>query len=138
MKTIRLYILPLIILTCLLGAGCTHNNGDIGPLFGRWKLIEASGLPQSAPEGIFWAFQSSVIQMQRNGAYGEESTVYGKWQLDRQELRLDFPDEDYAPLPELDLPRQCSLRVEHLSRSEMKLTYTNPDGGRQTYTLKKW
>lgn len=138
MKTLRLLILPMLILAGLL-QGCTHNNGDIGPLFGNWKLTEASGLPQgAAPKGIFWAFQSSVVQLLRNDGYAESTIVYGNWHLDEENLILDFPDEDYAPLPELALPRQCSLQVEYMSRSRLKLTYTNADGGTQTYVFIKW
>lgn len=31
------HISPLL---AILGAGCTHNDGDIGPWFGTWQLEE--------------------------------------------------------------------------------------------------
>ena len=37
----RCIILLLMMLPLFFG-GCTHNDGDIGDLFGRWKLVSLS------------------------------------------------------------------------------------------------
>ena len=54
-----------MLLTCV----CTHNNGDIGPLFGTWALdcMSIDGEPQPQPEDVqsFLLFLSNVVKAER-------------------------------------------------------------------------
>lgn len=52
----------LLAATALLAAACTHNDGDIGDLYGRWQLTEMQVADSTAtPRDLFFSFQSSVI-----------------------------------------------------------------------------
>ena len=68
MKTLSRIIL---IITALISLNaCTHNNGDIGHLFGTWKLdaITINGEVDSVyakADNVLWKFQSSVMSMIR-------------------------------------------------------------------------
>ena len=51
-----LRIIAAVVMTAISGS-CTHNNGDIGPWFGEWKLtsIEIDGSPDAAYKAnTFW------------------------------------------------------------------------------------
>ena len=41
------HISPLALVAIMMAvvSGCTHNNGDIGPLFGSWTLQAANNVP---------------------------------------------------------------------------------------------
>ena len=44
---------------------CTHNDGYIGPLFGKWQLIEMWENGTMTPhDSLYYNFQSSVIKLQ--------------------------------------------------------------------------
>ena len=54
----------LILFAVLLATGCTHNNGDIGHLFGTWKVTEATinDRPYDFDGNtLFFAFQNNVV-----------------------------------------------------------------------------
>ena len=60
MKKINLFI---AITTLALMASCTHNDGDIGPLFGTWHVesIEVDGTLDATYQGdLFVMFQSNM------------------------------------------------------------------------------
>ena len=53
--------MPLVVML-LYTASCTHNDGDIGDLYGRWQLTEMHvGDSVARPNDIFFSFQSSVV-----------------------------------------------------------------------------
>ena len=144
MKSIT-YILLVLIASVM--CGCTHNNGDIGPWFGTWKVVSIS--PDKAYQGnFFWSFQGNVIEMNRNTDNLEYSQSFGTWQEKDGDLILDFNHHDngsdtgegqYRPFPELHIPAGVStLHIQKLSGSEIILTYAADDGETYTYTLKKW
>lgn len=123
--------------------GCTHNNGDIGSLFGIWKVTEVkidNGTDEEYEGTMFWSFQSSTIRMTYIRPYHDRDEVYGTWRLDDNTLFLDFPDEQYAPLPSSYLPRTSELQVLKMSDKKITLMYTEQNEGyRQIiYELKKW
>ena len=55
----------LALMACLgtwILSACTHNDGDIGDLYGRWQLTEMRVADSIAtPNDLFFSFQSSVI-----------------------------------------------------------------------------
>ena len=55
---------------------CTHNDGYIGPLFGKWQLIEMWENGTMTPhDSLYYNFQSSVIKLQFGSVTGAGSGV---------------------------------------------------------------
>lgn len=139
---IALPAIILIIATTL--CCCTHNNGDIGPIFGKWKLTQILLDQQPAPNytsPTFWSFQNStmgIIRLRDNNEYDE---IYSNFQISDNTLTIDFEDQTYTPFPELLLPdRQTQLQITKLTSSEMQLYLPhNPKTNTATtYKFKKW
>lgn len=134
--------------------GCTHNNGDIGPWFGTWKLnaITIDGdLDQAyaANSNMVWKFQSSVIEMQEIMPMHTTSDHFGTWrQTSDKTVEMSFiyhdsnnPDggEYYTPPAASHLPRGTFVMdILQLSSGGMRLRYTSDNGTVYTYSLKKW
>lgn len=70
-----------------------HNDGDIGNLFGTWKIesIEVNGEVDAQYEGdVFVQFQTEVVrlvQVQHNYDYVE---YFGSWSRQGHDLILDL------------------------------------------------
>lgn len=131
---------------------CTHNNGDIGPYFGIWKLSQLTINGEEDPayeDNIVWKFQASAISMVRVQEYHTHFESYGTWEeVSPEELRLKFIYSDngnpegspkYSPLPETHLPPgEISLTIVSLSSKRMQLRYQALDGTLYGYKLEKW
>jgi hypothetical protein len=134
----------LFIVSCMIAlfglTECTTNNGDIGPIRGKWKVVNIVCQDTESEDyqgNIFWNFQSTTICMQE--VVGNEVyEVYGNFRVDDNTLFLDFPDEKYEPYADLGLPRQCELQILQLKGSEMTCVYHSTDSSSITYSLKKW
>lgn len=138
-KTAIIIILSVIVATTL--CGCTHNNGNIGSLFGKWKLtsIEVENMQTPEIDGtIFWSFQNSTIEMQLLGDHQEETRAYGNWRSSGQTLFLDFSDSDMPPLPSLGLPAQCELQIIDGIGNTMILVYHPTPQQSLTYKFIKY
>lgn len=147
----RLIILTLLAAATLLG-GCTHNNGNIGPWFGTWKLtaVEADGEAEAAYQGdMFWMFQASVICMREVLPHHDYQSHWGSWRqtsATEMEVTYGYSDERYPQgskyytPPEITrLPNgQATLRIVHLTDRRAVLQYTTPTGEVMTYRLAKW
>ena len=119
MKTLT-RIISIILLALSLNA-CTHNNGDIGDLFGTWKLqsITINGESDSTYQSnVLWKFQSSIISMVKvDDTTHSKAESWGTWSYsnDDTQLVLDFTHTDnnnpnvgsskYSPFPETHLWR---------------------------------
>lgn len=148
-------IIILIIMALSFNA-CTHNNGDIGSLFGTWKLQSISingNTDTSYQNNILWKFQASVICMVRvNDDTHVKHESWGTWSYanDETQLTLDFTHTDndnpntgsskYSPLPETYLPESAvsTLDIIKLNSNEMILIYHSADGKEYQYKFKKW
>ncbi len=133
-------------------AGCTTNNGDIGPLMGQWKLYEIAidGTPDADyPGNIFWQFQSHVISMRRTNQYHDQQSRYGSWaMLSDDVIEFNFthtdnksPESDYryTPFEDTMLPRAVSkLNILTLNSSTFTASYLDDAGRIITYRLVKW
>ena len=89
------------LLLSVLSASCTHNNGDIGKIFGKWKLTYIEATDTEKPETVgtmFWSFQSSTVFVQINDGSHDEIGSYGNFRLADETLFLDFADTDYPNL----------------------------------------
>ena len=154
MKLATRFIVLLII--ALTFNACTHNNGDIGELFGTWKLqsITIEGeIDSSYDNNVLWKFQSSIMSMIRaNDSTHNRLETWGTWSYanDDTQLELNFTHTDndnpkpgstkYSPLPETYLPKATisTLDIIKLNNSEMILLYHSIDGKEYRYKFKKW
>ena len=72
------------LLLSVLSASRTHNNGDIGKIFGKWKLtyIEATDTEKPETGGTHVrSFQSSTVFVQINDGSHDEIGSYGNFRL---------------------------------------------------------
>ena len=143
MRLRNLYISSLLVLILSLCVGCTHNNGDIGPFFGKWKLekMTINGVNDDSYHGnIFWSYQSSTIGLIRVNTPTTSSDTYGNWYVndDYTQMRISFPDDKFQPFPEVKLARESQLEILDISGSEMILRYIIKDSDEIVYYFEKW
>lgn len=132
-----------MILLCCLFSACTHNNGDIGKLFGTWHLVSVdgnvSGYTPDEGDEVYWAFQNTTIKMWAVDAQHTSDNRFGNWRIEQDVLYLDFPDNDNHGVPLLGLPRQCELEVLHLSSKQMQVSYVSENTSETVvFTFRKW
>ncbi len=146
----KLYILPLLMLACFL-VSCTHNNGDIGSLFGTWKLtaILIDGqLAEDYSGNCFWSFQNDIIAftLEDDPLSHSAQRRWGTFVRSEGYISLNLShkgnganDYLYQIFPVLRLPAEedVPLKILKDSGGEMELELTAVDGSRIVYTLKK-
>lgn len=125
----------------ILLSGCTHNNGDIGKIFGTWKMHRAECHGVSDPADgtdMFWSFQSGIVRidMQRSG-HDDSHSTHGNFRIDDNTLFLDFPDTD-RPMPLEGIPDSSEWQILRLTKRELTVMYTFTEGKTVTYYFKKW
>lgn len=120
---------------------CTHNNGDIGHLFGQWRIesVKYDNAPQPDYDGnLFLSFQNSVVQITQTGEHNTSRRSYGSWHIDDNTLFIDFDDPDFPPFGNIGFSIHNRLQILRLTNSEMILQ-SDPDTDISIiYTLKKW
>ncbi len=140
-KLASILAITLTLLCC-----CTRNDGDIGPLFGFWQMeerevegIDLSELQEPLPpeQELFWVFQSSVIEMKHVISTSRYVSIYGNWELDGKEMRLDFPDSQQPVLEEFLLPRHCTVEVLALDGKTLEIAWRPESGGKVRYKFRK-
>ena len=134
-------------------SSCTHNNGDIGPYFGTWKLLSISvdGVEDVDYAGnVFWKFQNEVVCMVRvNESAHTANECWGTWKEIGNVMQLNHTHWDdnhkqgsfyYSPLPETHLPANSisDLEIVSLSGSSMQLKYVTDDNRVVGYKFTKW
>lgn len=101
MRTLISSLLFILALT-----SCMHNDGDIGNLFGTWKIetITIDGEKDTKYEGdVFVQFQTEVVrlvQVEHNYDYVE---YFGRWSRESNNLLLDLHytvDASVTSIPE--------------------------------------
>lgn len=128
---------------------CTHNNGDIGPLFGQWKITDIATtdavtgtVTHNATSGAFLSFQNDVVTLtQVYDGQHQSALSYGQWELNGNSLILYFDISDGVSLPGAMFYPRADFNIETLSGSELVMTLAGnlPEGAAQVcYTLKKW
>lgn len=128
---------------------CTHNNGDIGPLFGQWKITDIATtdavtgtVTHNATSGAFLSFQNDVVTLtQVYDGQHQSALSYGQWELNGKSLTLYFDISDGVSLPGAMFYPRADFNIETLSGSELVMTLAGnlPEGAAQVcYTLKKW
>ena len=138
-KTFIIFI-GLIITTLV---GCTRHNGDIGELFGSWRVtdITIDDEPMSDYSGsLYFAFQSSVFSM----TYINEEThvrtaTYASWEYQDDDLLIDFCEPSFGPLQISGMQWGVNfVEVVEFKGDRLVMSYENPQSVRYTYTLQKW
>ena len=135
MKLLRyISVIAILLMTC----ACTRNDGNIGYLFGQWKLVSMTTDGVDIPNykgNVYWSFQNTTIEMKVVIETGEVYQTFGNFKEMDNTLFLNFPDEDFPPRPITGLPRECELQVIKLTGGEMILSYGDPA---TIYTFRKW
>ena len=135
MKITRFIFSTLVV---FLLVGCTRNDGDIGRLFGQWKLISITrnGADDTSYSGnIYWSFQNTTVEMKEVVAHNTVYQTFGNWYETDNTLFVSFPDKDYPPRPTVGLPREAELQIVKLAGSDLILSYGEPA---TIYTFRKW
>ena len=96
---------------------CTHNDGYIGPLFGKWQLIEMY-------------FQSSVIKLQlvhRGGIENATDNYFGSYVREDDILKFKIMEPSWfetelPPVFKLKMNEEYTFYIEKLTSSKMILT----------------
>lgn len=142
MKKVYTFIIWILLLAPVL-AGCTRNDGDIGELFGMWRVtsITIDETPMTDYSGsLYFAFQSSVFSMTyiNEDTHGRTAT-YASWKYQGEDLLIDFAEPAFAPLEISGMQRgQNFVEVDEVKGNKLVLSYKNPDGIGYTYSLEKW
>lgn len=146
MPTPRNIFIGLLASLWLILAGCTHNDGDIGPLFGSWSLraidIDGKPDPDFVEDATFFAFQSDVIEVSFIDMHHNKRVRRGTWLRDDDMLILDFSHHDdkyppstntYAPPEWIHITKPITrMKILRLSGKEMVLSTDS-----YTYSLRK-
>lgn len=139
----KLSIILIFIAMLLPLSSCLHNNGDIGPWFGQWKVteIQIDGEKDAEYQGDgFFCFQSSTIKVLRS--YPENNgavSMFGNWKEEDGYMSVFFHDREDSPRFRAYFHLDKSSRLTVVKRSGSKvLKYTAEDGKEYTYFLKKW
>lgn len=130
-------ILSAIVMMFAVLTSCTHNNGDIGDMFGLWKVssIQAEGSEENlAPNDLFMAFQNNVVKVR---------WAYGRWERNGNNLDLIFEMEPYTPPTNSFMVKGTNhCIIEKLNGSDFVFTNTvkNSEGEvtNYRYTLVHW
>lgn len=123
----------LLAATALLATACTHNDGDIGDLYGRWQLTEMQVADSTAtPRDLFFSFQSSVIFVSYSHYETHEASDYaGNYVHSGDSLLIEMVPRygSSEPLQEFMSMRwgmadydNIRLRVEALDKKVMRLS----------------
>lgn len=130
--------------------GCTRNNGDIGWLFGEWRLdrmtadgAEVDLYPGGEDEAILytWSFQSDIIRINTMLPNHRRDEVFGSWEEKDDILELNFSyrydDGLFMPPPALHLVRGgiTPLHIDSRGGKKAVFSYTADDGVSYTYYL---
>lgn len=143
MKT-QFYKILFFLLCVMLNVSCTKHNGDIGPLFGLWKVtaINVDDVTDEDYDGcMYFAFQSSVISMTIVNEETHESKItYASWKYEGEDLIIDFSDKNYGPFADATGMQRGQNRVEvvSLKGDDLTLSYLTAKGKKYVYYLKKW
>ncbi len=127
----------------LFATGCMHNNGDIGPWFGQWKIerIEKDGATIEDYKGDgFLRFQSETIAVVKT--YESENKIttnWGNWV--EGDGYMDVVMKEFNNRSDggmFYLPEKFRFNIIKRDGKDKILSVTNDDGAVYTYYLKKW
>lgn len=121
MKRIILSAVTFILLTA-----CTHNNGDIGDLFGKWQLQEVKNEKETISYNhIFYNFQHAVVILQYLESTHVVKDARGYFIHEQDSLHLHMVDlSDTVYIHRFALPDTAvAFEIKKLTRNEMVLSH---------------
>lgn len=149
-------ILPLMVLLMALLLSCDDNNGDIGNLYGRWRLdcVDIDGVEQTEWKGddngfCSWSFQGGVIciEVSHIDHVVISQPSYGTWERGEGTLTVNFTHSDNqdhegegpyeAPGQICFPPGVTTFELIEDTSDRLVLTTMLDDGRRLTYSLSK-
>lgn len=139
----KLNIILIFIAMLLPLSSCLHNNGDIGPWFGQWKVTEVQINGERDPKykgDGFFCFQSSTFKLVQSYPEDNSATsIFGNWEEKDGYISVLFHDREDSPWLRgyFHLDKKSMLTVVK-RKGDKVLKYTAEDGNEYTYFLKKW
>ena len=134
-----------VLIMVLFSVACTHNNGDIGPWFGTWRVesitINGEPAPGYDTPSVIWKFQSNITLLQFPDLETHKSMdLYGSWQQDGDKLKVDFDHENIYFDPDIAIfPQVTTFDIITLSSKKIVIEYIDAGSGNTyVYTLKKF
>lgn len=144
----------IMLMPVFVATGCTRHNGDIGDLFGEWRLekltadgdnVELYSQDAGAPQLYTWAFQGNIIRLNTIYAHNRVIECYGTWSLKDDILELLFIYKDneigtenrYRPPKAMHFSPDgiTRLHVDRLTGKKMEASYVSDDGVEYRYYL---
>ena len=111
---------------------CTHNDGYIGPLFGKWQLIEMWENGTMTPhDSLYYNFQSSVIKLQlvhRGAIENTTENYFGSYVRENDILKFKIMEPSWFEFKpdlsvfKLEMDKEYTFYIEKLTSSKMILT----------------
>ena len=135
-----IWILFVMLSLC---SSCTRNDGDIGELFGMWRVSAISIDGEDMPDytgSMYFSFQSSVFSMTYiNEETHNRTATYASWRYQGDDLIIDFCEPKFPPIGMSGmLSGQNLVRVGEICGGKLEMSYENPDGKKYVYSLEKW
>ncbi|MEG2819536.1 MAG: lipocalin-like domain-containing protein [Muribaculaceae bacterium] len=134
-------VIAILAILLMSNISCTHNNGDIGPLFGNWKVttIEINDKIDHAYQGnLFFEFQNDVTGMKVVYDNHNVAESYGQWKLTDKKLLIIYDDKILPPLLESHMCQGTNIcEVITLTNKNFKFRLVTPHDT-YTYTCVKW
>ncbi|MDE5983000.1 MAG: lipocalin-like domain-containing protein [Duncaniella sp.] len=152
---LRIYnIFFLMVMAAGFLTGCTQNDGDIGPWFGRWRLdkmtCDGKNMDIYADADIrlvYWSFQNNIVRVAVQHAHDVEEITFGRWSQQDDLLLLDFTASgDPVDNPGIFTPPAIlhfesdeinRLTINEMTDSYLDLSHHGADGRLYQYFLKK-
>lgn len=131
-QTIKLFAIMVLAITA---AACTHNNGDIGDLFGTWQITgcKVAGIDLRLPGNEYVSFQGDVVNFRQvdevNKTYIDHG--WGNWTRTNDDLSIILSDNWFnkTNLPEAPTGPSITLHIDSLTPSSMELSYEGKNEG---------
>lgn len=125
----------IALLLAAITSGCVTNNGDIGNLYGIWRLdklvVDDTDIAQPEADGSYtsWQFQNNIIEILRTTPRHDRIAHNGTWTRPSDKtISFDFTHGDNTYAPGTDLYRA----PEWISFPEGKSTFdVITDDGKQ-------
>lgn len=142
-------LLTVAVIICMLGSSC-RNDGNIGPLFGTWRVESAVKEPGISLdcEGTTFSFQGHVVEVVRLlDDMGSHMPSYGNYVHDGNAITLNFTHYDdgleqgtsfYAAPTWLEMTSARPMNMQcTIDGRKMTWVWNSPDGSTYTYKLHK-
>ncbi|MBO4994449.1 MAG: lipocalin-like domain-containing protein [Muribaculaceae bacterium] len=147
MRTI-IHIMGCLLLSAML-SGCTHNDGDIGPLFGTWRITEITvdGKRDTCYAGnVVWKFQSGVLMIQLVADHHDVVDYWNSWSVEDDVMTLSGNHHDSNVSTSYGFPPQMHLdcnepnvkfQIVDMDDKNIELCHHCIDSGSVAYKLHK-